>query len=561
LSSSYIATDLVADQPGVAPITDPGLVNAWGIALGPTGGNFWVSSAESGISEVYGGDVGGAPLVKQSLEVAIPGGSPTGQVFNTTTDFVVHSGAASGPAVFIFASESGSVSGWNPAVPLPAPSTDAQLGFQASDDAIYKGIALANNGNGNFLYVTDFHNAKVDVLDAHYHLVHLNGSFTDPNLPSGYAPFGIKAVESKLYVTYAQQDADKEDDVQGPGKGFIDVYDTSGHLLQRLVSQGKLNAPWGMAIAPANFGDFSNQLLVGNFGDGRINAFDPATGAFKGTLSTSPGDPIEIEGLWGLSFGNGVTAGASNALYYAAGPGDESHGLFGRITANVAGTPVVKATLTGGVLDIVGGRDADHIDVRMGKGQNLVVEAEGKRIGAFPIGSVQSIQVHGFAGNDVVTVSPEITIKSLIDGGAGNDRLFGGSGADILLGGIGNDLLTGGRGRDLLIGGGGQDELLGGAGDDLLIGGRTIHDANSTALMQILAEWNSSDAYALRISKLRSGAGGLPAVNAMTVIDDGVADLLHGELARDWFFQGADDVLADALTSPMLPMGIREQVN
>jgi uncharacterized protein (TIGR03118 family) len=561
LATSYIATDLVSDQPGVAPITDPGLVNGWGIALGPTGGNFWVSAEGTGISEVYSGDVGGTPLTKNPLEVSIPGEEPTGQVFNTTTDFVVHSGMASGPAVFIFASESGSVSGWNPAVPPPPPSEDAQLGFQATDGAIYKGIALANNGSGNFLYVTDFHNAKIDVLDANFHLVHLAGSFADPNLPAGYAPFGIMAHGGKLYVSYAQQDDDKEDDVAGPGKGFVDVFDTSGHLLQRLISRGKLNAPWGMVVAPSNFGDFSNQLLVGNFGDGHINAYDPATGAFKGTLSGAGGHPVEIYGLWGLAFGNGVTAGESNALYYAAGPDDETHGLFGRITANPAGTLAAKATLAGGVLDITGGRDADHINVRLVSPQKLIVEAEGRRIGSFMVNAVQAIQFHGFAGNDVFTVSPAIRIKTLQDGGAGNDRLLGGSGPDILLGGPGSDFLAGGAGRDLAIGGGGQDRVLGGLADDIVIGGRTVHDDNAAALVQILTEWNSSDPFAVRVSKLRNGTGGLPALNATTVIDDGAADALFGGLGRDWFFRGMGDVLPDALISPMIPSGIRESVN
>src|SRR5262249_11167941 len=159
--------------------------------------------------------------------------------------------------------------------------------YPAPDGAIYKGIALANNGSGNFLYLADFHNGKIDVLDSTFHLTTLDGSFTDPNLPAGYAPFNIALLNGKLYVTYAKQDADAEDDVAGHGHGFIDVFDLNGHFEQRLVSRGELNSPWGMVIAPSGFGDFGGDLLVGNFGDGRIHAYDPSTGDFKGTLSES----------------------------------------------------------------------------------------------------------------------------------------------------------------------------------------------------------------------------------------------------------------------------------
>ena len=223
LSTSYIAHDLVSNQPGVAPLTDPTLLNAWGISLGPTGPTIWVSSNKTGVSELYTGDVNGTPLVKNPGlgEVNVPGGDPTGQVFNSTTDFVVHSGAASGPAVFIFATESGIISGWNPTVPPPAPSTDAQVGYTAPDGAIYKGIALATNGGANFLYATDFHNGKIDVLDKNFHLTpQAAGAFTDPNLPTGYAPFGIAAIGGKLYVTYAQQGPGAVDDLAGPGNGI-----------------------------------------------------------------------------------------------------------------------------------------------------------------------------------------------------------------------------------------------------------------------------------------------------------------------------------------------------
>jgi uncharacterized protein (TIGR03118 family) len=325
--TAYAVTNLVSDQAGVAAVTDSTLVNAWGIAVGPR--SFWVSANGSDLSEVYVGDVNGSPLVAP-FKVTIPGGKPTGQVANLTTDFVVSDGNGnSGPAAFIFASESGAVTGWNPVV--PPGSRVAQPAFQATDDAIYKGIALANNGTGNFLYLADFHNGKIDVLDSQFHLTHLAGDFTDPHPFKGFAPFNVAAIGDKLYVSYAKQDADAEDDVQGQGLGFVNVFDLNGNFVERFVNRGRLNAPWGMVQAPADFGQFSGDILIGNFGDGRINAYDPVTREFQGALSTRPGRPIAIDGLWGLAFGNSRTAGDANALYFAAGPDDETHGLFGSI--------------------------------------------------------------------------------------------------------------------------------------------------------------------------------------------------------------------------------------
>jgi hypothetical protein len=267
------------------------------------------------------------------------------------------------------------------------------------------------------------------VLDKDFHLVHLAGSFTDPSLPAGYAPFNVAALGGKLYVSYALQDADAEDDVTGHGHGFVDVFDTNGNLLQRLVSRGELDSPWGMVIAPAGFGDFSGDLLVGNFGDGRIHAYDLTSGALLGTLSESPGHPIVIDGLWGLAFGNGRTAGDTTTLYYAAGPDDETHGLFGKITANPAGTNPVKAAMTGADLIITGSRNNDRVDVELAnKGQQIVVKAGGKQIGNFPLASVSTIQFNGLAGNDRIEVSKKITLTAILDGGAGDDVLRGGGG-------------------------------------------------------------------------------------------------------------------------------------
>jgi uncharacterized protein (TIGR03118 family) len=550
----FLATDLISDQPGIAPTTDPTLTNAWGISLSPNGGGFWVSSNGGGLSEVYGGDVNGSPIT-QPFKVNIPGGKPTGQVFNGTgslTDFVVTDGTTSKPAVFIFASESGAITGWNPTVGVAAganpPSLVAETGFQASDGAIYKGLALGKVGGANFLYATDFHNNKIDVIDGQFQKVTVGTggfeSFVDPGIPKGFAPFGIAAVNGKLYVSYAKQDADAEDEVDGKGSGFISVFETNGHFVGRLASRGDLNSPWGMVQAPAGFGDFGNALLVGNFGDGRIHAFDGTTGKELGTLNESPGHPIMIDGLWGLAFGNGKTAGDANTLYYAAGPDDESHGLFGKITANPKGTNPVTAALSGGDLIITGSRDNDHVEVRLGRGgQEIVVQAGGQRIGSFDAAAVGTIQFNGFAGDDVLVVDPRVTAVVIADGGAGNDVLIGGGGNNILLGGPENDVLVGGRGRDLLIGGDGTDHLFGAGDSDILVGGGTTHDSDHQALLQIMTTWTSAASYNDRVTAIRSGTNGVPKLDSSTIIDDSVRDDLFGGPGIDWFLGTLPDVL------------------
>jgi uncharacterized protein (TIGR03118 family) len=549
-STAFIASDLVSDQSGVAPIQDTHLVNGWGIALSQTGGAFWVSSNGEGLSTLYTGDVNGSTFKKAALEVTIPNdGAPTGQVFNTTAnDFRVSNGTTSAKPLFIFASETGTVTGWAPSV---APATSAHLGYTAPDGAVYKGLALASNAAGNFLFATDFHNAKIDVLDTHYNIAHLDGSFTDPNMEPGYAPFNIALINGKLYVTYALQDDVQHDDVPGPGHGFIDVFDTSGHFQQRLVSHGALNSPWGMALAPASFGDFSNDLIVGNFGDGFIHAYNPSTGAFVGTMTWAPGRPVVIDGLWGLAFGNGVSAGDRNTLYYAAGPDGEAHGLFGKITANPIGTNPVKATLTGSDLIVTGSRNDDLIQVSQ-IGSQVAVIAGGQSIGSFPVSSLNTIRVSGLAGNDIIIVSSQVTVTTILDGGAGNDILLGGGGSNILLGGDGNDLLIGAGGPNLLIGGDGQDSLIGGNHGDLLIAGQTAYDSNQTALLQILNIWRSADTYTNRIATLRAGTG-VPKLDSTTVFDDGVRDLVVGGAGLDWFWVGPNDLLLNLM--------VGEQVN
>jgi len=251
---------------------------------------------------------------------------PTGVVFNGGSGFVVTSGSSSAPARFIFDSEDGLIRGWNPGVD---PTNAVVAPATADPDAIYKGLAIA----GGMLYAGDFHNGVVDVFDGSWNLVN---QFTDPRLPSGYAPFGIQAIGSRIFVSFAKQDADAEDEIAGQGLGFVDAFDTDGNLVARVAQHGLLNAPWGLALAPANFGRFSGDLLVGNFGDGKINAFEPQLNGhfgFRGQLRNGSGHAIAIDGLWALGFGNGANAGPTNTLFFTAGPDDETHGLFGRITA------------------------------------------------------------------------------------------------------------------------------------------------------------------------------------------------------------------------------------
>jgi uncharacterized protein (TIGR03118 family) len=325
----YQQRNLVSDGFVPAEHQDINLVNPWGIVFHPNG-FVWVANNGTGVSTLYDGDG-----VLQSPIVTIPSppgdtgpGNPTGIVYNGSTDFVVSKGGVSGPSRFIFASENGTIAAW-------ASNVDSMNALLVVDNsglgAIYKGLALAPNGIGNFLYATDFHNGRIDVFDKAFKPAKLSGSFHDPHLPDGFGPFGIRNINGDLYVTYAKQDEDKEDDVAGKGLGFVNIFDANGQLIRRFASSGHLNAPWGLALAPADFGKFSDRLLIANFGDGVINAFDLASGNFRGRLRNSDGEKLTNEGLWGISFGNGLQNQPTNVLFFAAGPGDEAHGLYGRI--------------------------------------------------------------------------------------------------------------------------------------------------------------------------------------------------------------------------------------
>jgi uncharacterized protein (TIGR03118 family) len=333
--NNFTVTNLVSDQAGHALTTDPNLVNAWGLAASPSS-PWWVADNGTDLSTLYDGDGNIVQLV-----VGVKG-APTGTVFNGGTGFVVHHKGNAGPSVFLFATESGTILGWNPNVPPPPPSTKAfVVANRSGEGAIYKGLAIASTNDGDFLYATDFHNARVDMFDSSFHLVTPPDGFKDPDIPHHYAPFGIQNIGGVLFVTYAKQDADGEDDVPGKGHGFIDMYDTSGALMGRVASRGALDSPWGLTLAPDSFGRFGGDLLVGNFGNGRINVYAPhQLGArpqdesfdHVGMLKSN-GNTIGIDGLWALQFGNGGGAGSTDTLFFTAGPGGEAHGLFGKIEA------------------------------------------------------------------------------------------------------------------------------------------------------------------------------------------------------------------------------------
>ncbi|MGH3626710.1 MAG: TIGR03118 family protein [Sciscionella sp.] len=329
-ANAYKLKGLVADQTGQAKSTDPNLVNAWGLAAGPTT-PWWVNAADNDVSTLYDGTGSIIPLV---VDVA---GGPTGLVFNGGSNFVVTDGSASGPSLFLFATEGGTIRGWNPNVPAPSPSTQSFVVADRSGvDASYKGLAIASTADGDFLYAADFHNARVDMFDGDFNLVSTSSTFVDPGLPAGYGPFGIQTIGDTVFVTYAKQDADAGDEVTGGGRGFVDAFDTAGAFIGRVATRDRLNAPWGLAVAPANFGRFSGALLVGNFGDGQIHAFRAtANGSYRlvGVLRNRHGKILAIDGLWAIAFGNDDAAGPSNALFFTAGPDDEAHGLFGRIRA------------------------------------------------------------------------------------------------------------------------------------------------------------------------------------------------------------------------------------
>jgi len=337
----YRQENLVSDLHNFAQVRDKTLVNPWGLSHSPDG-PWQVSDNGTGLSTQYtsvGKEV--SPAVSIPTPAGLKTAAPTGNVFNPTIDFVISKNAKSFPSQFIFATEDGTISGFSPNVD----STHAILAVDRSavsqggfTGAVYKGLALALSGSRTFLFATNFRFGMVEKFDAQFNLV---ASFTDPEVASMcpipgppaqcFAPFGIQSINDQVYVTFALQDAAHHDDVAGAGHGFVDVFDTDGKFIRRFATQGTLNSPWGLTLAPANFGAFSIAVLVGNFGDGRINAFNAMSGAFLGQLRSGNGDAIAISGLWGLAFGNGGLAGDPNTLFFTAGFNDEADGLFGSI--------------------------------------------------------------------------------------------------------------------------------------------------------------------------------------------------------------------------------------
>jgi uncharacterized protein (TIGR03118 family) len=335
--NAYLVHNLVADQPGIADFTDPNLVNPWGFATS-SGSPFWLTDGGTGLSTVYssnGAVSATKPTVPPSAKDSAPS-TPTGIVYNGTGGFLVQGHAPS----FIFVTADGTVSAWASAVS----ATAAQLMVDnGAAGAAYYGLAISatTTNAAPLLYAANFNTGNIDIFDTNYKPVSMPGAFVDPSVPAGFAPFNIQNEGGKLYVMYAKQNGSKNFALTSGG--YVAIFDLSGNLLQHLVSNGPLNAPWGVAIAPASFGAFANDVLIGNFGDGTINAFDPNTGAALGALADENGNTISISGLWGLILGNGGSGGDANAIYFAAGTGNEKHGLLGSIQAAPAITSIANA--------------------------------------------------------------------------------------------------------------------------------------------------------------------------------------------------------------------------
>jgi uncharacterized protein (TIGR03118 family) len=339
--SAYRQINLVSDQPGHAALTDPDLVNAWGLAASPgtdatPGSPMWVADNGSDKTTLYAAGSTPESVTKVPLTVNITGAAPTGAVFNSDSSAfaVSDSQGHSASSLFIFDTENGTIDGWNPAVGATGsgPSTVTEVARDNGANAVYKGLAEAQASDGQtYLYATNFRSGRVEAYNSRFKPVELPGGlFVDPRLPTGYGPFGIAEINGLLYVTFAQQDATLHDDVAGPGHGFVDVFTNDGAFVRRLVTRGALNSPWGLALAPPSFGRFGGDLLVGNFGNGHINVYNPTNGRGVGQLRRPDGRLVVIDGLWGLRFGNG-NAAKTGELLFSAGPDDESHGLFGKI--------------------------------------------------------------------------------------------------------------------------------------------------------------------------------------------------------------------------------------
>jgi uncharacterized protein (TIGR03118 family) len=348
--TTFTQTNLISDTPGLAQQTDPNLINPWGVSYGPTG-PFWISENGTGLTSIdslNGGSltlnvIGPFTVAPPSADVATS--SPTGQVFNSFASGGAFTLMDGSPATFLFATEDGTISGWNSAAGTQSiiavnESADPADGSEALGlGAVYKGLAIAQSDDGPMLYAANFRHGTVDMFDQNFDQVK---SFTDHKLPAGYAPFNVQVLGDKLFVTFALQDDVKHDDVAGQGNGFVDEFDLEGHLLHRVAAGGPLDSPWGLAIAPPSFGKFAGDLLVGNFGDGKISAFDlNHHDKFAGQLTDASGIPIAIPDLWELIPGNGGQGGDPNTIYFTSGVQEEMHGLFGSLTPNTTPSMVL----------------------------------------------------------------------------------------------------------------------------------------------------------------------------------------------------------------------------
>jgi uncharacterized protein (TIGR03118 family) len=355
-ASSYQQTNLVSDGSITAQHTDPTLINGWGIAIGQNT-PFWVNSQGGGVSEVY--DAAG----NKQFDVGIPGaagsstaGHPTGIVFNpSNTDFVLSNGI---PATFLFATTDGTIAGWNANLTNAVGAVD-----NSASGAVYTGLALVNNGSANMLLAANFGKGTVDVFNNKFASAALAGNFSDTTLPTGYAPYGIHVLNKQVFIDYALQRPGGGPPQEGAGNGIVDVFDMNGNLIKRVATGGTLNAPWAATLAPAGFGSLGGALLIGNFGDGTINAFDASTFSFKGQLQDANGNPIANPGLWDMTFGQGGV-GDPNTLYFSAGPNGEKGGLFGAISLASAGT-------AGGDFSLV--TSTTSLSVTAGQSANMTV--------------------------------------------------------------------------------------------------------------------------------------------------------------------------------------------
>jgi uncharacterized protein (TIGR03118 family) len=315
-----VAHNVISSKKGEADLTDPTLGNMWGLAAGPDS-SVWASNMAGSTSIILRGGVNHTPFSQVQPSISIPGGPPSGQVFNDTKGFVVP--GSKDPARFIIAGLGGAITAWN--------SGTAAVQVAHTDTAEYTGIDIIDTHNGPEIAATDFHNNRVDVFDSKFRKISTRG-FQDRNLPKGYAPFNVEQIGNDVFVTYGLQDANKLIDVPGKGHGFVDEFRTDGQLERRFASRGTLSSPWGMVVAPHSWGKYAGKILVGNLGDGRVNVFDPHSGHLLGQLTDTKGKPVVIPGLWGLIVGND-TAGGSDAIWYAGGAtaDNPAHGIVGTL--------------------------------------------------------------------------------------------------------------------------------------------------------------------------------------------------------------------------------------